>query len=133
MENCQTVLKYITEETAKQTMTLNMLKYFLPFLGGSLVAIISLGNASYFSSFALLYKVNREHSNQQIHCLMFEHKGHNKAEDFLIQLLASGQSSFDVYIFNPFKKCTLEHNLRTKHFIPSVIRTALLLALTLTK
>lgn len=78
---------------------------------------------SFFNSLPLLCKVNRDHSNHQIHCLMFEHRGHRKAGGFLIQLLASGQSFFDVYIFNPFKTRTPEPNLRTKHFIPSVIRT----------
>lgn len=94
-----------------------------PFFSGSPVVIILQRKDSLILFLYLLCKVNRDHYNHQIHCLMYEHRGHKKAGGFLIQFLASGQSFFDVYVFNPFKNCTPEHNLRTKRFISSVIRT----------
>lgn len=101
----------------------------LPVFTGSTVVII-VQREGFLNSLPLLYKGNKDQYNHQIHFLMYEHRGYKEAGGFLIKLLASGQSLFDVYLFNPFKNCTPEHNLRTKHFIPSVIRTVYFFALT---
>lgn len=119
----KTVKWFQNTEQKKQPnrLTLCLLKFFHSC--NSSTAVITVQTERFLNSFPLLYKGNKDHYNHQIHCLMYEHRGHKKAGGFLIKLLASGQSLFDVYISNPFKNCTPEHNLRTKHFIPSVIRT----------
>lgn len=95
----------------------------LPFFFSGSTVVIILQGKDFFTSFPLPCKVNRDHYNHPIHCLMLEHRGPKKAGGFLIKLLASGQLLFDVYVSNPLKNCTPEHNLRQEHFIPSVIRT----------
>lgn len=67
-------------------MPVEILPFF--FFSGSTVVIILQREGFFNSLLFLLCKVNRDHYNYQIHCLMYKHGGHKIAGGFPFTIIS---------------------------------------------